>query len=199
MRAVKGLIGLLLGIVTLPWALWYWGTARAIPGRRLSAFQGMSQWWSLWPGAVGQMLRRAFYRWTMNDCSSESCVEFGTIFATPNVTISRGVYIGAQCNIGDVVLGPDVLIGSGVTLLSGRSQHFFDRLDVPIRLQGGRNDVITIGADVWIGNGAIVMADVGDQAVVAAGSVVVHPVPARTIVGGNPAKPIGTRGGAGST
>ena len=192
-QVAKVLVGLVFRIMVAPWLLVYHGLAAVVPSRRLATFQGMSQWWSLWPGAIGQGLRRAFYRFTLTASSDDSCIEFGTIFATPNVTIPAGVYIGAFCNVGDVVFGPDVLIGSGVTLLSGRNQHYFDRLDVPIRVQGGRNDVIRIGTDVWIGNGAIVMADVGDQAVVAAGAVVVQPVPARAIVGGNPAKALGTR------
>ncbi len=192
-RGIKQLLGLVFLIVVAPWVLMYLGLGALMPSRRLALFQGMSQWWALWPGYIGQSVRRAFYRVTLTSSSPESCIEFGTIFATPNVTIPPGVYLGAFCNVGDVIFGRDVLVGSGVTLLSGRNQHYFDRLDVPIRLQGGRNDVIHIGADVWIGNGAIVMADVGDQAVVAAGAVVVEPVPARTIVGGNPARTIGAR------
>ena len=194
MGFVKKLSGLVFLIAVAPWIGVYAGLSAVMPARRLGLFQCMSQWWSLWPGAIGQSLRRAFYRATLTSSSPESCIEFGTIFATPNVTIPSGVYIGAFCNVGDVVFGADVLIGSGVTLLSGRNQHYFDRLDVPIRLQGGRNDVIRIGTDVWIGNGAIVMADVGDQAVIAAGAVVVQPVAPRTIVGGNPARQIGNRG-----
>lgn len=192
-QGVKRLMDSVFVVLVAPWVLAYAGMAALLPTRRLALFQGMSQWWALWPGYVGQAVRRAFYRMTLTTVSPETCIEFGTIFATPNVTIPAGVYLGASCNIGDVVFGRDVLVGSGVTLLSGRHQHYFDRLDVPIRLQGGRNEVIHIGTDVWIGNGAIVMADVGDQAVVAAGAVVVEPVPARAIVGGNPARRIGTR------
>ena len=52
-----------------------------------------------------------------------------------------------------------------------------------------------IGNDVWIGYEALVMPGVkiGNGAIVAARSVVVSDVPAYTVVGGNPAKPIKTR------
>ena len=68
--------------------------------------------------------------------------------------------------------GDDTLIGSHVMILSGNRQHHFDRLDIPIRHQGVSHRAVAIGRDVWIGNGAIVLDDVGDHAIVAAGSVV---------------------------
>ena len=51
---------------------------------------------------------------------------------------------------------------------------------------------ITIGNDCWIGGGAIILAGVtiGDGSTVGAGSVVTKSVPPRTVVVGNPAKPI---------
>ncbi|RYF07923.1 MAG: Vat family streptogramin A O-acetyltransferase [Comamonadaceae bacterium] len=52
-----------------------------------------------------------------------------------------------------------------------------------------------IGNDVWIGYDALVMPGVriGDGAIVSSRSVVVQDVPAYTVVGGNPAKPIKER------
>ena len=50
--------------------------------------------------------------------------------------------------------------------------------------------MVRIGRGTWIGNNAVVMADVGEDAIVGAGAVVTKPVPARTIVGGVPARVI---------
>ena len=49
---------------------------------------------------------------------------------------------------------------------------------------------ITIGRNVWIGGGAIILPGVvvGDDAVIGAGSVVTRDVPAGATVFGNPAR-----------
>ncbi len=58
-----------------------------------------------------------------------------------------------------------------------------------------RSTPVTIGHDVWIGHGAIVLAgrSIGTGAVVAGGAVVTKDVAPYSIVGGNPARPIRRR------
>ena len=191
---VKNLLNGAIELAMLPMALAYWGLARLAPGRADVTFCGFSQFASLWPGVIGQFFRRGFYRWTFTECPRDCSIGFGTTFATADVRVGARAYIGDGCNIGHAIIGPDVLIGSNVDILSGKEQHFFDRLDIPIGQQGGRFRHVTIGRDVWIGNSAIVMENVADQAVVAAGAVVTRPVASRAIVGGNPARVLGERG-----
>lgn len=87
-----------------------------------------------------------------------------------------------------VTTGADVSIGPEASILTlghdPQSPEFADR--------GG--DVI-IGDRVWIGFRAMVLPGVtiGEGAVVAAGAVVTKDVAPYTIVGGNPAREIGTR------
>jgi phosphonate metabolism protein (transferase hexapeptide repeat family) len=58
-----------------------------------------------------------------------------------------------------------------------------------------RSFPVSIGHDVWIGHGAVVLPgrNIGTGAVVAAGAVVTKDVAPYTIVGGNPARPIRER------
>lgn len=159
-----------------------------------SVFRSFSQILSLFPGISGSYLRLAFFRVSMTDCKATGIIHFLSLFSHFNTNIGDRVYIGPQCNIGQCAIGDDTLIASGVHILSGKNQHNFNELDIPIQQQGGEYQKISIGHDCWVGNAALIMANIGDQAIVAAGSVVIHDVPEKAIVAGNPAKIIRYRG-----
>lgn len=162
--------------------------------RHHKVFQFGSQSLSLIPGKLGVYLRHEFYRIALHLEASDFEIEFGTIFAMRGSTIGRGVYIGSFCTIGFAAIGDDTLIGSNVDVIGGGRVHHFDRLDVPIRHQGGQVEIVRIGRDAWVGNSAVVMADVGDGAVVGAGSVVVKPCKPYGVYVGNPARLVRERG-----
>jgi acetyltransferase-like isoleucine patch superfamily enzyme len=151
------------------------------------AFTGWSQLFSLVPGLSGVYLRRAFYRLVLARCSPGSFIGFGTVFSHATAEVGRDVYVGVYCCLGDVTLEDDVLLGSGVSVMNGSGQHGVDRLDVPVREQPGTWPRVTIGRDSWVGDRAIIMADVGKHCVIGAGSVVTKPVPDYAIAVGVPA------------
>lgn len=88
-----------------------------------------------------------------------------------------------------VIIGDDVLIASGVTIIDynhgmdpGRASY----LDNPLQLSNG----ISIGNGVWIGQNVIVLSGVsiGNKSIIGAGSVVTHDIPEYCIAVGNPAR-----------
>jgi acetyltransferase-like isoleucine patch superfamily enzyme len=183
---LKSLASVIAWLTALPAAAAYLLAAALIGPER--AFPGWSQAISLLPGYSGEYLRRAFYRLVLPQCGAGSVISFGTIFSHPTVAIGANVYVGPFGCLGDVTLEDDVLVGSQVSITNGCRQHGIGRLDVPVREQPGEWPRVTIGRDSWIGDRAVVMADVGKHCVVGAGAVVAKPVPDYAIVVGNPAR-----------
>jgi acetyltransferase-like isoleucine patch superfamily enzyme len=107
-----------------------------------------------------------------------------------NIRIGRNVFINQSCtmyDLGGIDIADDVMIGPNVSLIT--SGH-------PIAPSQRRAGVtaapITIERNVWIAAGVTIIGGVtvGENAVVAAGSVVTRDVPPNTLVGGNPARVI---------
>ena len=172
-------------VATLP--LWALARLEAMWTAGEGLFNACSEVLSLVPGRPGIFVRRGFYRMTLAACARDASIGFGTTIAHRQVQVGAGVYIGNRCTIGRVVIGNDVTIGSNVDILSGRHQHHFDRLDAPIQSQGGEYQQIRIGRNSWIGDSAVLMADIGDDCVIGAGSVVVKEIPSWAVAAGNPA------------
>ncbi|MGR3484074.1 MAG: sugar O-acetyltransferase [Paracoccaceae bacterium] len=118
-------------------------------------------------------------------------VDYGT-----NIRMMPGSFLNYGCVILDVcavVIGRDTQVGPGVQILT--ADHPRDPAQRAQGLEMGRP--VTIGANVWIGGGALILpgVTVGDDAVIGAGAVVTRDVAAGVTVAGNPARPL--RGGAG--
>ena len=158
------------------------------------ALHGSSQALSLVPGIAGQYLRRAFYCRVLDECHASVTIEFGTLFSQAGARLGEQVYVGPHCHLGLVHLERDVLIAAGVQVPSGPETHGISSLDRPIREQPGNLRMVRIGAGSWIGSGAVVMADVGRDSVVAAGAVVTEALPDRIIAAGVPARVVRQRG-----
>lgn len=158
-----------------------------------AAFPAFSQFLCQLPGKTGSYLRHAFYRQTALKCEVDASIGYGTIFSSPEVSIGRTAYLGNYCSIGKVTIEDDVLIASHVSLMNGTKQHRIERLDVPVREQIGEFPPITIGRDSWIGEKAIVAANVGKHCVVGAGALVLTDLPDYAIAVGIPAKIVGDR------
>ncbi len=186
MAKIKILIHWLFIVINSPFIILYLALNQFLNENGLVA--SFSQFYSLLPGKFGCYCRAAFLRFALTQCASHAVVSFATVFSQKDTEIHKGVYIGTQCNIGSCSIEQDTLIGSGVHILSGKKQHNFSNANVPKRDQGGELTKVTIGQNCWIGNNATVMVNIGDNSIVAAGSVVTNDVPENVIVAGNPAK-----------
>lgn len=158
-----------------------------------TGFKAISEILSLIPSTVGLRPRYEFYRRTLRGCGKEVMIYFGVVFTYREINLGSYITINRNTSIQHCDIGDNVMIGEGVQLLSGPYVHNFSRTDIPMNRQGGRLKRIKIGNDVFIGSNSVIMVDIGDGAVVGAGSVVTKKVEPYSIVAGNPAKPIGWR------
>ena len=161
-------------------------------GRLKTVYSGFAQSFALTPGLPGDYLRAAFYRLTLSRYELSSRIGFGSFFAHPQARVAANAYIGAYCILGRTEIGERTQIASGVQILSGSRQHVRDETGTISGAETGVFTPVIIGADCWIGAGAIVMADVGRGCTIGAGSVVTRPVPPGSVAVGSPAKVIKT-------
>jgi acetyltransferase-like isoleucine patch superfamily enzyme len=106
------------------------------------------------------------------------------------IRVGRNVFVNQNCtfyDLGGLDIGDNVMIGPNVCLITAGhalepSQRRIATIGKPIVIEKG----------VWIATGATIIGGVtvGENSVVAAGSVVTKDVPANTLVGGNPARVI---------
>jgi maltose O-acetyltransferase len=107
--------------------------------------------------------------------------------------------VGARCfanfglvalDVAPITIGDDVQIGPNVQLLT--PTHPVE--PTPRRDKWEAAEPVTIGDNVWLGGGAIVLPGVtiGADSVVGAGAVVTRDVPAGVVVVGNPARVVRT-------
>jgi acetyltransferase-like isoleucine patch superfamily enzyme len=107
-----------------------------------------------------------------------------------DIRVGRNVFVNQNCtfyDLGGLDIADDVMIGPNVSLIT--TGH---PLEPSQRRAAVIAKPIVIERNVWIAAGATVIGGVtiGENSVVAAGSVVTKDVPPNTLVGGNPARVI---------
>ena len=104
-----------------------------------------------------------------------------------HITLGKNIKIGPGSTLGafaQITIGDDVTISKQVLIETAGLDHH----NPAIRKHIGKP--IIIGDNAWIGAGSIILSGItiGKGVVVAAGSVVVHDLPAYTVCAGVPAK-----------
>jgi len=134
---------------------------------------------------------RIKYRWIKHGFNVHC--QMDVFFWSPHRHIVMGNNVGiggGSIFLCDTEIGNKVLIAPNAAFLNS-DDHRYNIVGKAI-WDSGRGDKykIVVEDDVWIGHGAILLSPlrIGRGAIIAAGSVVVHDVPAYAIVGGNPAR-----------
>jgi len=105
-----------------------------------------------------------------------------------NIKLGTRVFFNFNCIVLDVCevrIGDYTLFGPGVQILTP-----LHPLDAALRRKQEYGKPIEIGADVWVGGGALILAGVqiGARAVIGAGSVVTRDIPQDVFAAGNPCR-----------
>jgi len=107
-----------------------------------------------------------------------------------NIHLGTRVFFNFNCTVLDVCevrISDYALFGPGVQILTP-----LHPLDAALRRSQEYGKPIDIGADVWVGGGALILAGVhiGARSIIGAGSVVTRDVPEGVLAVGNPCRVI---------
>lgn len=113
-----------------------------------------------------------------------------TVARGKTVRIGSGTYINSNLMLVDdynITIGENCLIAPNVSICT--TGH---PVDPTLRTTGMYSFPVTIGNNVWIGLGAIILPGVtiGDNSVIGAGSVVTKDIPANVVAYGSPCKAV---------
>ena len=107
-----------------------------------------------------------------------------------NIHLGERVFFNFDCIVLDVCevrIGDYTLFGPGVQILTP-----LHPVDAAARREREFGKPVRIGADVWVGGGALILAgvEIGSRSIVGAGSVVTRDIPEGVLAAGNPCRVI---------
>jgi acetyltransferase-like isoleucine patch superfamily enzyme len=160
--------------------------------------------------SVCERISSFFWKLNIGSCGKNVLIQLNTSIRHPkNLYLGNNISIGRGCNIftefddsklfigngsqvnshctldfsGDLSIFENVLISDGVNIMT--HEHGYDPRSKPTKRS------LIIKENVWIGANSIILPQVnfiGENSIIAAGSVVTKDIPGNVIVGGNPAK-----------
>lgn len=122
------------------------------------------------------------------------------------VDYGKFIYLGENCEINmncvfldcnKITIGDNVLIAPGVHIYTvfhpvSAKERFNKSVNADFPFAVAQSAQVTIGNNVWIGGGSIIMPgiNIGDNVTIGAGSVVTKSIPANVLAYGNPCRVI---------
>lgn len=138
-------------------------------------------------------LRRRYWKLRLKEFGADSTIyPFARIYSPSNVNIGSHVSINDFVHIwggGGVTIGDNSLIAANCVITS--QSHRVDALNAGLLYrETSDNSPVRIGQNVWIGSGAIILpgVEIGNNSIIAAGSLVRKFVPPNSLYAGVPAK-----------
>jgi maltose O-acetyltransferase len=149
------------------------------------------------PGLLGMIIRWCVYKLLFKELKS-----FCTIYPGVYFTHTYGIRVGSSFSPntgvlmdgrGGIEIGDHVMIGPYSVIVS--SNHDFKQVVSPMATLDHIMAPVIIGNDVWIGAHVVITGGtkIGNGVVISAGAVVTKDVDDYQIVGGVPARVIGSR------
>jgi acetyltransferase-like isoleucine patch superfamily enzyme len=148
-------------------------------------------------------LPNEFSKYRVRYYNKKGCKIHKNASISPNVRIKgkfemgNGSSIAQNCSISGensgVFIGENVMIAPNVVIIA--FNHGYEKIDIPMAEQKNTEEKIIVEDDVWISANTTICkgVKVGKGSIVGANSVVNKNVPSYSIVGGVPAKTIGSR------
>lgn len=141
--------------------------------------------------AEGQAKKAAILRRLFAEVGENAYIQapYYAMWGGRHVHLGKNVYINFNCTLVDdaeIYIGDGTMIAPNVTIVTASHP-----LSPDLRAQGyGYNSPVWIGKNVWIASNVTILPGVhiGDNAVIAAGSVVTHDLPAGIFALGTPAR-----------
>lgn len=190
MYLIKGLIKIVQVVLAIIFApLFILG---GIIADKINRFSDFSLIIAYIPFYFGEYIRYFYYKSLLRFVGKKVIFKFGSYCQYRDTSIGNNTLIGFFNALGEVEIGSDVLLGGYINITSGLNQHSFDISGKKIREQPGKRKRILIGSDCWIGNNALICANVHSRSVVGAGSVVIKELEGNAVFVGNPAKKLKT-------
>jgi acetyltransferase-like isoleucine patch superfamily enzyme len=142
-------------------------------------------------------LRKLIFKILLKEFGSHSLIDYKTYIRYPSkVSVGKNTTINQGCKLYPsihqkglaIIIGDYVAVGPEVSMFA--AGHEYNHYNLP-DIAG----IIKINNYVWIGGRSIILPDIeiGEGAIIAAGSVVTKNIPAYVVVAGNPAKFIKSR------
>ena len=140
------------------------------------------------PFFFGEKLRYYFYKYTLMKCGAKVIFKFGSVCLYKDIELSDNITVGLFTMVGKCTIDNNVLLGSHVNITSGNQQHKVTLDGDKAMFSDGKRERVIVGANVWVGNNAVILKSIAKNCIVGAGSVLTKSTNENGVYVGNPAK-----------